>query len=1849
MAKTCTIPLSAIGVRVDLVKAKIVDKNMTIINNDKFEEFAKNIKDEAGDKFDVYEDIVMVENGKAIVNQEAMDNIFRNKYATPIKGVNKPRVHNGTDNTVIRQVVTKVKSLIPGANVRILSTLEIKEEFGEEASKSRGFLTPNNGVVLNVDNYTIDTPFHEYAHLAMKFLKEYNPKEYAIIVSKALEHETYSQIKARYPELSAEELGEEIFVSRVGLQAAHNFTQNKGVADKIKAFYRKFVGHTFGIYSDNIQATDSIESIIKKFSHKILNPASVFHNLPINQINELLTAANKKYSDKAMEEQLEYSGYVKKVAGKKVFLDINYKRSRIYDDAIARGDSEEVAKKKYLRHMSNLVNLRFQKLSKNERQRIKDAVELVQKEHDELKIKDDASGYETTGNIRKEYKRTTSFKERFIDAFVARDVATVNVIKRLKKSKFDLYVAGDTSGDAKEIVEERAKTFAEEQFKKIPKSDIDQLIEDELEMYKFKREEGTFIHQMAEDYIDVRQRLADAQAKDPNATIILKDYTIDKINGRDVAIKDMSLIAGLLATKPRIAYSDEVDANGNKVELKNDNADNGKYSPTNNAQIKEHRTNYLRELEKQLKAFEKGKGRIEYKTEVRLKSDALGYAGSIDLLAFDVDAGIAYVIDHKTKERGKNKKYWWNAKQDNKKMKGKRFGRYYHNAMTDASLQTSMYRLMLEEKGFKTGNSVVFYTEGDVDTSNGPTQYSNISITPEPLLNLKEEILLTFKDDGVSIDNIARNKRNDIYDSFNNIVDNQDIDLFEPDTDYINELYRSTITRKGREGFMWGEKFIAYKQHAISAMQRKEQIRTTLSMKEKLVRLEEDAELLFEKPDAILGGTYDNNGHARKANILRNMRGVSKETHDLIRLSREGDFGENYTGIIMFRNKLTGAHRIVQLVATKHEGYLSFGDKKHTTVFGKYRANHKVDRTVYSDHRYHEDNMLSAKMVRIGMIIAKLKNLDPDFSVEYITATQPLAFVSAENTEHQGTMYDLHTLMRITGKLMEDALAAGDLVGEAKTLAEDPESFLGSTYETDLPAKLLSEMEGYTSFQNGATLQTDLEEYMNDSSIPLHKLVHSLNDFVRLNSLPVNLERTVLRTILHLKGFRTAAITQDISTFEKYLTIPAHSSNIYIQKMGDVARGNKRAARIRYIDYSTDHAKAIDSFMGRSNYVNTFALGTPQEMKDLLLPIDPDKPENMYRFKPDGALNSKQLAYKKFFQKRLRESFELTESGPKLQENIENYINKGYIPLVSTSFREKMLRAANNEDRKDVALRKLYNAGEESTEAQERRFDLQSVFKEELGTDDLQGSASRRAKLGINNEGVIEKERPYETNLEIILDRVVSESLMTHYGRDTLAVGKALAMEQKYQFDNFGHETKELKAVLELVSYVFVKGEMSNSFADKVVGSASTLATYMAIALSAKSMVLETVTNMANITKLFIQEDVMGRLLNTESRFRAGDMFKASKLMTTDAEKANLLMLHFGMKESDPRRLDRFMSVTQKGRLFKEDNFFAVQTAVLSMAQMEVLIASMLHQGAYDAYYVEDGKLKYDETKDARFFPQDGSPRTDKQKAFYEMMKKRLGNEGKIGKDGKMDMGYSDIELNSLKDYTVEAFSSMDDDSRNASTYGLFGRMVGKFKTWVLPRVARIIGSSTEERISNLHWNYIRDKDGKIIKVVPQFDPAEGYLYTLGKLANSVYQDGSLKELKDMSDFEKEQLKKASADFTMVALLMVAYSAITCSDESKAEGTCWHKNSASGAIVYQSLRDAPSDILVPITIWQTLTGNTSMAPSLSIFQRTASRVATASGMIASGDVEEGFMYGLTTITAAKHFVNLVDEAQAKMM
>ena len=1841
--KNCSITTSEEAVQTHLFKELVINKNLEIINESKFNKIAEELKEQVSDILHIDSDVIYKneKDNTVSVNTQVLDDIRRKKIGVSSEVIPTISYGNSEGQAAWRVAIDRIKTIIPGVNVKILSSEAIIQKYGRNADEY-GFLDNDNNIILNSDKYSIDTPFHEYSHLALRFLKETDIEAYLEIVTKALEHPNRDNIRSKYPELSDIDLGEEIFVTEVGLKSAEMFLKDNSITGKIKGFFKEMVYKVLGRTPKNINLNDSIESYIEKWSYSLLNKNGIFNDLTPPQAQALLKKTSVRYSDDHMEKQLMYEGYIIKVNSEKIYLGKDGKRSKMYYDSIKKGDKPEHAKMRYLRYMNGVVGLKFKKLDTKGKKELEDRIKVLDTNHNNTKLDpNDVNSYIDTKNVLKRFNRSTSYIAGFKDPFIAEDNALQTIESEYRK-EYEVMHPDEDPGEKKK----NAREYATNKMAALSDTEKAAKIKEKIDIYDFKREVGTFTHVLTEDYVVLREKLAKAKKAAPgsNGYIIVVDPSTKK----DVRVYTNDELISYEAKRPRVVKNDE------GATIKDDNRDGGKYSPINNTIISGERHGLLLKLEEKLKKLEEKYGEMEYRTEVKVRSDELGFAGSIDLLAIEKGTGNVHIIDYKTKE--KSKAQYWDKSFKKNKLTGK-FDKYDDTAETAAAIQTSMYAIMLEELGFKVVSSRVLLIVGNLPVKDGNIdhdheQYREMEIREKILPSMKGAILSEYESRNVLIDKESKDTKNDIIDTINNIAGGQDVNYFDPSEKYIDELYNAKTNVNGVDGWMYGSTFRPYWNDsnsglnaAVDMAKKKKQIRSALSGREKLISLENDMEKLFNDPG------YEVKPPARKVELLSIMRGISNDTHTIIKLSEDYAFGDEYVGMVLFVNKITGEGRFININSMAHSK-LNFG-KGFTSVMGKYMSDDQVSSETYAEEKYTNTGGTteSIKMLKVALVIAKLKKMNPEISIDYVISTPPLEHLEFKNSGNKSTMYDLHTLMKTAKKTMKLASLAGDVVGSVNNLIKDDRALDGEYYNAPFPIQLLHELESNVSKPSASKqeLMNALEKFNNNEYTDIYNLIYTLNNFVRINTdIPYELKRTVLRTILHLKGFRTAAIYQDINALEKYLTIPSFTANLYINQIASVARGNKRKARVEYIDYVTDHNAALVKFIGEQS--NPFRVGTPSSMKRIMNDGSHADPKQRYRFKSDSELagDAEGLAYKKFFQNKLRKALLSTEEtrSTKAVENIESYISNGYIPLISTGFKEKLAAAQSTDEAKQLVIEQVQKAGQSSEVREEDSWDMENVFASELGEDPIQGSDIRRRKLGIRDDGTLGKQVPYETDLSIILDRVVSESLMVKYGRDTLASGRALAFEAGYQKASFDHEARGVTLAIEMIAKVFVKGSTGQNIAEKMVGSFSTLATYVAIAGSLKSMILETVTNVANVAKLYIQEDLMGTLLNKKSRFKAADMIKAMGLMVTDGEKANLLMLHFGMKESDPRRLSKFMANVEKNKLFKADNLFGVQTAVLSIAQMEVMISIMLADGSYDAYTVVDNKLKYNIKADRRFFNADKS-QTEKQKMLYKKVTATLAQEGKQNEDGTYQVGYIDEELNSIKDYAVEAFSSMDDDSRNAATTSIFGRLTGKFKTWVLPRVARIIGTPVEEQLSSSHWNYIYDDDGVLVDVIRQFDPAEGYLYTIGKLLKTSSSTGSLENFRNLDDFKKDQLAKLGADSIMVMLLLTAFQLVTCDSDTDAKD-CWHKNSHLNSLFYKSLTDAPSDIFVPIVIYDTLAGRGSMAPAISITQRFIGNSIGAASELAHGNTDKAFE-DIMKITSASKNIYEMTETHAKYL
>ena len=153
------------------------------------------------------------------------DSMFETNVSSQIEPSNDPpfsqeseKLNKSRDRRVeINSAVDKLRQIY-GVNARVMSNMEMQSfgnEIGMNLSTARG-LVYNGEIIINSDKASTAEAFHEMGHLIVPGLQALNPKLWEVIKEKVTNHPTYLQVKEVYPNLSANDLVEEAFVTIFG-------------------------------------------------------------------------------------------------------------------------------------------------------------------------------------------------------------------------------------------------------------------------------------------------------------------------------------------------------------------------------------------------------------------------------------------------------------------------------------------------------------------------------------------------------------------------------------------------------------------------------------------------------------------------------------------------------------------------------------------------------------------------------------------------------------------------------------------------------------------------------------------------------------------------------------------------------------------------------------------------------------------------------------------------------------------------------------------------------------------------------------------------------------------------------------------------------------------------------------------------------------------------------------------------------------------------------------------------------------------------------------------------------------------------------------------------------------------------------------------------------------------------------------------------------------------------------------------------------------------------------------------------------------------------------------------------
>jgi len=1815
-----------------LFNIKAINSKTHVIDQTIFSQEKKKLQKLLFSEFNITSDLFLNETGLVKFNPEIFRDVsdsFGNKIPKRTK-----YAYTGKGDIGVRNIALHaLSSIIKNQTLIVRTTTEIIEEYGDKYANRKGFLLGNGEIIINRDLFSADTPFHEYGHLVIRFLKATDPEAYQTIITKSLLHPTYSQIKKANPTLDDEALGEEIFITQVGLRTVVHLTRDASILGKIKKFFTKFLHKMFGVNLNSISLDDSLTTMIDKFSKDIVTIGNSFtNNLSDHQIQDIINSTHT-VTDKDVIRFLYAEKFIRKSGNNELFYDTRGNISTFYLQAESKYGKEK-AKEMYIAKMRRMVNVKNSVITPPI-----DMVKYVDEIHNEYKRNQNSYTNRVT-NLT--HGRATGFltagphnKGGFKNEFDSTKAATVMAINYFRgKFEDDFYRMDDPErkGMTNVELEEAARDYVGVMITDVKNTtEFNTKIDEYIKIFNEQTITGTATHELADRFTLLRGALK--EALDEGIVISFnprnKRGMFRKKRGSHtragIAIKNS---AGKEIVYNKISKLIEAYAEMN-FDIK---LPNGKIKRFNNAHgipssVRASRAKYYHQLHKHLTKFERGRNMI-YRTEAIVGNEILDLAGTADIVAIEKGTNKLVIIDHKTKRvnhqsPNKNIKNWNNSFFP--RLDGV-FSGLANNKHNEASIQTSLYRLMYQAKGYDVEeDALVFFTEGEIYTPEEAAygEYAELmdpEITTIKLRDTRQLIMDAYEELGIDITNLRATTNNDIHETMLEIFEGNDADAFEPSEYVVKSIAEASevyYDHNNIEHYIFRYKTKRYNyppgiNESTPLAKKMEVVKKEINNKHRLLEEEEKIINYFNNPETIT-----NEGEKR---YLESRLGfVDNSTHEVIRVSKSGGFGDNYAGILLFKNKFSGEHSILILHAVNPENTIRLGNGERL-ITGGLISDVNAGRVIFTDkHSLLTANHKNMKQVKVAAVIAKYKNTDPDFNVEFIMNAPEIG------SDVNVSLVSFEQLMITSREIFNYASQQNKLKPGVQTLIDSPGLFSAENYDASSLAtlhKLLTNQSNGRPKGIYAKAIDSIEAYLEDPGYAVINITEALIQLRKSGKYNLNTEfiHSIDRAIMHVQGLQRASLDQDIEALEKFAVTPQNYSSIILQEMHAVTRNNKLAALNSITEDIRESASFTRDFLGFGNPAN---IGINSKFKNLFRPMDIDNPQDFYRFKDAKELTTEENIFVKKWKEKLIEAMSLNYEGKKdIIDNIKKYVDDGYIPLVFPGTTKSVIKAENRWETLMDTIHKGTRNGKDTKSDWEIKFKYAEEVR--FANKSNQFSDARRRKLQIDTENIASKVPVFEMDLEVILAAVIVDAALVRHGNLTLAAGRAIVEEIHYKSLHSTMENKEIIDVINTLVRLGVKGQSKDSTAEKLASISSRLATTVAIAGSPPSIVIEGVTNTMNIAKAWVQESTMKRIFKMNNRFSATHLLSAATKITTDKAKVQAIMQDFGIMDPDPQQFAKFIQASKDWKMFKEENFYGLQATFLALAQAEIIIAIMIKDGSYDAYSVDNkGNLKYDIKKDKRFY---NSLLTGKAKEKIELFRKKipdlLKRENKF-KDGNYTMGYTNIEIRSMKDYVVEAFSSMDADARNPATYAFFGKLQGKYRTWILPRVARMFGKKTYKNLSNFKWNYIYDKNGKLIDVIPQFGFAEGYFYTIGRLLHAVSDNMFLgKDMVKRTEFENQQLSKFMADSAIILGVLGLAAALKCSETTKKAGSCWY-DTYWGSLLYRALLAAPGDIFVLVAIVQMTFGSSAtMMPGLASVYSSIKHLLMAGSYAVHGDMEK---------------------------
>jgi len=1249
---------------------------------------------------------------------------------------------------------------------------------------------------------------------------------------------------------------------------------------------------------------------------------------------------------------------------KDVYLDVDGKPSAAYYNNLHLG--VESAKRIYLDSMKGYAFSNFQKVNA----KIEDLLE----ESNQIKHNEDETKYiDSMGNI---LERSTQFlsqiQPNLDDEFFrkkAEEKAIRNKAITLIMNAEDVSVYGLTK-KPKSVQKVRIDddSIALKEAKKWASKKPEEFaskVKEISDLWAFKTEGGTDIHRIAEKYVNERNKLVPDE-------------------DGDIDIKE--------------AKNKALEGESNKDEY----------------------TKLINAVEKFLKEFN-AVGRFRFATEVKVADPALGIAGSIDLLAYD-DLGNVYVFDYKTKEA--NTEYMFDMAFG--KLKGPMF-ELDNSRENHGALQLSLYKLILERKGFNVIDNNILYIEADIEKMDGEYKYKNFVHKKNVILpNYRTQLIELFKEEGIPTKILDRprsqeegklNTSSDIMEALHG----QDLKaLTDIDVRIANELDDpKKDPLKGKEYFInrVNGKKVYYtsdnkaKRKKMLKKHFEEEAKLTSDLANRFIKYFNGGKELNSWKGDKKTDNYTGTSSEQQAKEL--LAGLDRETHVLQQVKNFEGFNHVDPNILVAVNKIDQSAVFLH-VSKDYDRNVTFDDDSRTTIFGNYLADNTVSRNLQDilDKRFHgikglPSNTKSYAIIELGLIASEMMEAGKINSVYNLKHG-----VIDNNSLQEPYVVGMNVVLpqiKLMGKLTEDMQSQ-----YYKDLFNNNALMSAEAYKVNFLDRLMYQLEtGFADLKHRPDLLEGIKENLKNreggiiNDVDLKSMLMQAADALthvlsKSNRSIVSISedadaRILAETVLQLVEGDLAIGESAITNADQIIRASGRMVNPMIQNLDATVKKNKQEIASEYQRWKNKHDRLVKNLMKEKGVTGLSKTTSPDVFRQAfsnLYIIDPEAEydkstaDMQYVLKPASTpgLKKAEIDYINFFNESIKKGFNYTIGNSALYKNaftpegdVDPLWQEGRIPMIHASYENIMQRTKGIKEKialmKDKLSRRDKNIGEDFTELNTK------IKNNYLGQikNGFAGGKARRTFLGIDADGnIIGDKIETETNLETILNNFMMDQIMIAEYKETIGMYKAInlisTIEQNEHFNNTDKLRGYLSDYMKYIVFNQYENLKENNKLAVFTEKGHKLLSLAALGLSLKQFVLEMATNTYATLSGGMQQFMM-KSFKAEHRFSAGQWAKAAAIASTnsmrgDKETLDAMTREWGLYKIDPESLvSKEMQESKKYHWFQSKTAFWLNNVPFRRVKQQMFVASIINiTGDWKAMGTDkDGNLTYDATKDKRF------------------------------------------------------------------------------------------------------------------------------------------------------------------------------------------------------------------------------------------------------------------------------------------